>query len=453
MDNRTIYTVGQVNEYIKLRMDSDKFLSDLFIKGEISNFTNHYKTGHFYLTLKDEEGIIRAIMFKYNAQKLKFVPENGMKVICHGRVSAFVKDGSYSIYLDSMEPDGIGALYLAFEQLKEQLKGEGLFDASRKKPLPRYPRTIGIITSPTGAAVRDMINISRRRFPLAKLVLFPCLVQGEGAPAQLCSGIKFFNTKWPVDVIIIGRGGGSLEELWAFNDVNLARMIAASKIPVISAVGHETDFSISDFVSDLRAPTPSAAMELALPDYGEEKERLLTLEVRALNALSAGISGRRAKLDSLKSSRALTDPQNGIDDRRMTLFHLSQMLDSRMKYSLELYKKRLSAGAACLARISPAYKVAMFGVKLDSLSSKMNDMYVHLLAQKKARLAADVSKLHALDPLAVLARGYSAVYNGDGELIKSVDSIKKDDIINLRICDGSAQAKVISTKRSINKDE
>ena len=274
MDKRQALTVTGLNEYIKSKLDTDPVLSGVFVKGEISNFVNHYKTGHFYLSLKDEGGVIRAVMFRQSAMKLNFVPENGMKVICSGRVSSYVKDGQYQIYITSMEPDGVGALYIAFEQLKKKLEEEGLFDPMYKKPLPKYPKKIGIITSPTGAAIRDMIHVSGRRFPLAKLCLYPSLVQGDGAPAQLIRGIETFNTTCPVDVIILGRGGGSLEELWAFNDENLARAIFASRIPIISAVGHETDFSISDFVADLRAPTPSAAAEVALPEAGEVKRKL-----------------------------------------------------------------------------------------------------------------------------------------------------------------------------------
>ena len=262
-------TVTQLNEYIKGILDHDPRLTDVYLRGEISNFKNHYSTGHYYFTLKDEGGMIRAIMFRSSAVKLAFLPEDGMKVVAHGRISAFVRDGQYQIYCDSMEPDGIGALYIAYEQLKRKLEAEGLFDPSRKKPLPKIPSRVGIITSATGAAIRDMINVCGRRFPFAELVLYPSLVQGPDAPAQLIDGVRYFNEKQSVDVIIIGRGGGSIEDLWAFNNEDLAREIAASAIPVISAVGHETDFTICDFVADRRAPTPSAAAELAVPETEE----------------------------------------------------------------------------------------------------------------------------------------------------------------------------------------
>lgn len=266
-------TVTQLNEYIKRLIDTTPQLSDVYVKGEISNFKNHYSTGHFYFTLKDEGGQLRSVMFKSFASKLRFMPEDGMKVTAHGRISSYVRDGGYQLYCDMIEPEGVGSLYVAYEQLKKKLEYEGLFDASRKKPLPKIPSKVGIITSATGAAIRDMINVCGRRFPFATLVLYPALVQGPEAPAQLISGMNYFNAAKNVDVIIIGRGGGSIEDLWAFNDENLARTVAASAIPVISAVGHETDFTICDFVADRRAPTPSAAAELAVPDTAELKEK------------------------------------------------------------------------------------------------------------------------------------------------------------------------------------
>ena len=251
MEQGQVYTVTQVNEYIKSLLESAPHLSSIQLKGEISNFT-HHKSGHLYFSLKDEGGLIRAVMFRGSASALKFLPENGMKVVARGSVSAYVRDGSSQLYVSSMEPDGIGALYLAFEQLKRKLEAEGLFDRARKRPIPKCPTRVGVITSPTGAAVRDIIHVTGRRFPLAKIILYPALVQGEGAPASLIRGMQYFNRSRSCDVIIIGRGGGSIEDLWGFNDEGLARVIASSEIPVISAVGHETDFTICDFVADLR---------------------------------------------------------------------------------------------------------------------------------------------------------------------------------------------------------
>ena len=258
-----VISVSQLNRYVKSLLEGDANLAAVYIGGEISNFTNHYKSGHLYMSLKDEGAVVKAVMFRAYASKLAFTPENGMKVIVRARVSLYEKDGAFQIYIEEMQPDGVGALQIAFEQLKKKLAAEGLFEASRKKPLPRYPARVGVITSPTGAAVRDIFNVLGRRFPLARVVFTPVLVQGEGAPAQLVAALRRFNETNAADVLIIGRGGGSIEELWAFNDETVARAVAASRIPVISAVGHETDFTICDFVADLRAPTPSAAAELA----------------------------------------------------------------------------------------------------------------------------------------------------------------------------------------------
>lgn len=377
--------------------DASSFLRDIFVKGEISNFTNHYKTGHMYFTLKDEGGVLRSVMFRYNSEKLTFLPENGMKVIAHGRLSSYVKDGSYQLYVDTMEPDGIGALYIAFEQLKEKLSNEGLFDKIHKKAIPRYPKKIGIVTSPTGAAIRDMINVSKRRFPLTEIILFPCLVQGDNAPEQIIQGIKFFNTRCHVDTIIIGRGGGSLEELWAFNSEVLARTIFSSDIPIISAVGHETDFSISDFVSDMRAPTPSAAAELALPDFIKEKERLELM----LSVMRKDLNGRITKLETqiseIAKKHCLSSPESFIDDKRLTL---------------------------------------------DSVSDKLLERFKVILTDKMSNLKLETASLETLNPLKVIARGYSAVYKENGQLIKTVKDVKKGDRIEFKTVDGSVKALV-----------
>ena len=275
-----VLTIAQLNRYVKSRLDADENLYNVFLVGEISNFTDHYKTGHFYFTLKDSDAQIKAVMFRQNALRVKFKPENGLKVIVRGRVSLYEAAGSYQVFVDDMQPDGVGALNLAFEQLKERLQKEGLFDEAHKKPLPRYPQRIGVITSETGAAVQDILNILGRRFPYAEVVLAPVLVQGDGAPEQMIAALQDFNRLQNADVIIIGRGGGSAEDLWAFNDENLAYAVYRSEIPVISAVGHETDFTICDFVADLRAPTPSAAAELAVPDQTELRAEILNMSYR-----------------------------------------------------------------------------------------------------------------------------------------------------------------------------
>ena len=388
-------------------IDNDELLVSVCVRGEISNFTNHYKTGHFYMTLKDEASLIKAVMFRGNASKLKFLPENGMKVIVTGRVSAYIRDGQYQIYIDSMEPDGIGALYIAYEQLKKKLAAEGLFDREKKKPLPKIPTRIGIITSPTGAAIRDIINILGRRFPLCRPILYPSLVQGDGASAQIIAGIDYFNEKKNVDVLIVGRGGGSLEDLWAFNDEALCRRVAASDIPIISAVGHETDFTLCDFAASVRAPTPSAAAELAVPERSELKRKINNVNARMELLCEQRIKILKEKLTALSNSRVLTNPMNFIDDRKMAL-----------------------------------------GMTEDKLITRMNT----LLERKKSSLVSHAAKLDALNPLSVVARGYSAVFNDEGKLIKSISQTKKGDMVSFMVTDGKISAEVICAEKNERKE-
>jgi len=396
-DISTAISVSGLNEYIKNLIDGDSFLHDIYIKGEISNFKNHYSTGHYYFSLKDDNSVIRAVMFRSAASKLRFVPENGMLVVIRGRISAFVRDGQYQIYAEEMEPDGVGSLYIAYEQLKKKLEAEGLFSEERKKNLPKIPSRVGVITSATGAAVRDIINVTGRRFPFAEVIVYPALVQGEGAVASLISGLQYFNKSKNADVIIIGRGGGSIEDLWAFNSELLAREIAASAIPVISAVGHETDFTICDFVADRRAPTPSAAAEIAVPDTEELKRKITNIIKRESALLSQRIIAGRAMVERYSKSRALSDPKNQIDDRRMSL-------------------------------------TAVFD-KLNSAIETVNK-------EKKAVLAVNAGKLSALDPLAVLARGFGAVYNADGGIVKSTKNVHIGDRVSLRLSDGTVGAEI-----------
>jgi exodeoxyribonuclease VII large subunit len=402
MEERVI-SVSELNEYVKMLIDNDEILAHVTVRGEISNFTNH-RTGHFYLTLKDEGSLIKAVMFRSFASKLKFLPENGMKVIVRGRVSAFVRDGQYQIYIEGMEPDGVGALYIAYEQLKRKLTAEGLFDRARKKPIPKIPTRIGIITSPTGAAVRDIINILGRRFPLCRPVLYPSLVQGDGAPANIIAGIDYFNETKSADVLIVGRGGGSIEDLWAFNDEALCRRVASSEIPIISAVGHETDFTLCDFAASVRAPTPSAAAELAVPESAELARKIGNVQTRMELLCTQKIKLSRERLARLASSRSLTSPMNLIDDKRMALGVTEEKLYSRMEKILE---------------------------------------------RKKALLGASAAKLDALNPLSVVARGYSAVFADDGKLIKSVEQTKVGETVSFMLTDGKISAEV----KTVEKDE
>ena len=401
--DRNIISVSALNEYIKGKLESDGFLFDISLRGEISNFTNHYKTGHFYFSIKDETSVIKAVMFKGYASKLKFIPENGMKIIAHGRIGAYVRDGQYQIYCDDMEPDGIGSLYIAYEQLKRKLEAEGLFSPEIKKPLPKIPSRIGVITSPTGAAVRDIINILGRRFPYAEMVLYPALVQGAEAAPSLISGMRYFKAKRNVDVIIIGRGGGSIEDLWAFNDETLAREIAASDIPVISAVGHETDFTICDFAADRRAPTPSAAAELAVPDTKDLMRRISNVTNRCASLLMQSVEQRKKYLSSIATRPVLKNPERYIDDRRMDLI----AADERLTRAIKMMKQKKDSSFSILA-----------------------------------------AKLDALSPLSVLTRGYSFVSDSDGHVVKGTEELAIGQSVGIRFFDGEAKCKVEEIKKN-----
>ncbi len=397
MQNTLVLSVSQLNRYIKMNFDADENLANIFISGEISNFTNHYRTGHLYFTLKDDSAAVRAVMFNSSAKRLKFMPEDGMKVIARGRVSVYEASGQYQLYVDDMQPDGVGALNLAYEQLKEKLQKEGLFSEHHKKPLPPYPEKVGVITSPTGAAVRDIINVLGRRFPYAEIVFCPVLVQGEGAHLQLTDAVNLFNSERAADVIIIGRGGGSIEDLWEFNDEGLARAVYNSEIPVISAVGHETDFTICDFVADMRAPTPSAAAELAVPDANELQYALSTLKNRMFLNVSSGIADRRSRLEYLTSKGALKSPD--------------EMLSNRSQ-------------------------------RLDTAFSKMLSSYENRIGGKKVEFISAATALSKLDPMSVLMRGFAFVSDKNGKNVYSSQALAKGDKINVRFHDGSAVCEV-----------
>ncbi len=426
-----VFSVAQINEYIKYLIEDSPVLDSVYIVGEISNLTAYHTSGHMYFSLKDETGVLRAVMFKSSAQRLKFRPENGMRVIVHGRITVYAPSGQYQISCDSMEPDGFGALAAAFEQLKAKLSAEGLFDDARKKPIPAFPTAVGVITSPTGAAVRDIINILTRRSPMTKMVLFPTLVQGEGAPKQLSSGIRYFNKYKSVDVIIIGRGGGSLEELWAFNDETLARTIADSEIPVISAVGHETDFTICDFVSDLRAPTPSAAAELAVPDRAELTQKLRLYRDALDTHILAKLRSDRLTLRSLSEKRVLQSPDSFLQNRRMDV----DALTTRLALSAE---RRIRAAHA----------------ELDPAGAALHRAMQNASAHARSSFLSSAAKLEALNPLSVLTRGYSAVFDDDGRTIRSTRDVAVGDTLHLRLSDGviDAHAEKIHTEGESRHD-
>lgn len=390
-----ILKVSQLNFYLKSLIENDANLRYVFLEGEISNLTDHYSSGHIYFSLKDEKSVVKAVMFSYATKNLKFKPENGMKIIARGRVSVYEPTGQYQLYVEDMQPDGIGALSIQFEQLKEKLTKEGLFDKSHKKPIPKYPETIGVITSPTGAAVRDILNVLSRRYPSADVVMCPVLVQGENAAPQLTQAIKRFSENKIADVVIIGRGGGSIEDLWAFNDESLARAIYNCETPVISAVGHETDFTICDFVSDLRAPTPSAAAELAVPDSAE-----LLLELSAQE----------------------------------------QYLRSIMDKKIIDFERSLSNSARLLSAFSPSKRIDDGLSSLDSIKNRMLKFSENLIDINTRNLTKTASKLSALNPVSVLMRGYAYVTDENNTTVLSVNDVKTGDKINVKVSDGDFTA-------------
>ena len=391
----TVYSVSQLNSYVKGVLDRDEKLTHIFVTGEISNYKAHY-SGHLYMTVKDETASIKAVMFAGNASKLRFNPENGMKILAFGTVSLFPRDGSYQLYINDMQPDGVGALNIAFEQLKKKLEAEGLFRQEHKKTLPEFPQKIGVVTSSTGAAVQDIFNVLKRRFPVAEVVLRPCQVQGEGAAEDIAKAIYEFNKLNAADVLIVGRGGGSIEDLWAFNEEIVARAVFASRIPVISAVGHETDYTICDFVADLRAPTPSAAAECAVPDIFELKANLVSLRQHIISLIRNKMNIERSSLSSIEKRLALRDPVTNINEQRKELVYLTE--------------------------------------KLSILTNSILD-------ENKSKISALAGKLDVLSPLSVISRGYALVEKDDKPVTK-VKDLKKDDVISIKLSDGQVKARI-----------
>lgn len=394
MIERQALSVTQVNLYIKELLNRDAILTDIMVKGELSNFKAH-SSGHMYMSLKDETGVMRAVMFRSAAAKLTFRPENGMKVVCRGRISVYERDGQYQLYIDHMTPDGVGDLHVAFERLKQKLQKEGLFAPEHKKPLPKYPKTVGVVTAPTGAAIRDILNILSRRFPYADVLLFPVLVQGENAAQSIAQAITYLDQARLVDVMIVGRGGGSIEDLWAFNEEVVARAIYACTTPVVSAVGHEIDFTIADFVADLRAPTPSAAAELVVPSQTELLEKFQNVYTRLYRQANRILEKQRMRLQYFADKPVLKDPLRRINDSRMYL---------------------------------------------DSVFARFESASRSLLVAKQQQLKVSVSKLESLSPLATLSRGFSVVKDEKGHVVKSAVQIRSGDKLDLVLQDGTVKA-------------
>lgn len=405
MNETRVFAVTELNLFIKQLIDNEPTLSYVFVRGEISNY-KMYPSGHHYFTLKDQESTLRCVMFKREASRLHFLPKNGMKVIVFGRVSVYPRDGGYQLYCSELAAEGIGDLHVAFERLKGKLYKQGLFDESHKKQLPSYPQQIAIITSPAGAAVRDIIRILGARYPLAKIIILPVRVQGIEAPSEICAAISYAEKNNIADVIITGRGGGSIEDLWAFNNENVARAIYKCKIPVISAVGHEPDVTISDFVADVRASTPSNAAELAVPERSELYENIRNCEIRMLRAVKRRIDIYRKELDGYVSSRALRSRKGYINDKRL---------------------------------------------QLDNLLSKLYACAISNVAVRRKDLVQLSAALDAMSPLKVLSRGYSVAVNKSGELIKSVNDVTIGEQVNLRLSDGKMSCLVEGRESSGRK--
>lgn len=391
-------TVKQLNTYVKMLVESDVRLHHVLVKGELSNFKFH-SSGHCYFSMKYDNCVVRAVMFRSSAARLTFTPKDGMQVVARGRVSVFERDGNYQLYVDAMTVDGQGDLYVAFEMLKQKLEAEGLFDPSRKRALPKTPLRVGVITSPTGAAVRDIINVLGRRFPTARVFLYPVLVQGAGAAASICEALHYFSSQHAADVLIVGRGGGSIEDLWAFNEESVARAIAACNIPVISAVGHETDFTIADFVSDMRAPTPSAAAELAVPDTRALMNKFDNVSSRLKLLLTSTVTHNRQQLAFLTEHSVLRNPHKLIEERQLTVDHLNMNIEKIMQ---------LKTTAA------------------------------------KGKFASLVAKLDSLSPLAVLGRGYSMIKDETDKIINSATQLSIGQYLKVNLSDGQADMEVLS---------
>ena len=396
-DGMAVHSVSDVNRYLKDLLAREPLLSGLSVRGEISNF-KQYPSGHCYFTLKDANSALKCVMFRSRAQYLRFLPQNGMQVVAGGTISVYERDGVYQLYVDSLMPEGTGDLALAFEQLKKKLSAEGLFDQSRKQPLPAFPKKIGVVTSPAGAVLRDIYRVSKRRWPSVQLVLYPVQVQGEGAAEQIARGIDFFAEEYAVDVIIAGRGGGSMEDLWAFNEEPVVRAIAACPVPLISAVGHETDFTLADFAADVRAATPSQAAELAVPDRAEVKRQVENLTSQLTRQMRREIDLRRQRLDHVLQSRVMRQPQSMLAERRQRLDFLLAGLQNTAKQELQ---------------------------------------------NKSHGLKLLLNRLAAINPAAVLGRGYGIVMKQD-KLVSSINAVEIDDEIQLSLTDGSLKARVLA---------
>ncbi len=437
--NHEYITISQINNFIKMIFDGNSYLQKVYLKGEISNFKRH-SSGHLYLTLKDEESRISAIMFRSMASKLTFVPEDGMNVLVEGRISVYPAGGNYQIYIDKMEQDGLGNLYVEFEKLKKKLAGEGLFDVSHKKPIPKFPKKIGIVTAPTGAAIKDILSTITRRFPLCETILFPSLVQGVQAKEDIVKNIKKAN-EYDLDVLIVGRGGGSIEDLWAFNEEIVARAIYESKIPIISAVGHEVDVTIADFVADKRAPTPTGAAEMAVPTIEEVKNLFQTKQIEISNAFLTRLNEKKHHLKKLADSFILKNPMVLYDVKIQKLDDLTDKLKNAMDSFLENKTKEINHLKEHYIMKNP---LIMYQNKIEEIKKNQEILQKNIeaiLNKKNHDFAFIVQTLKLVNPLNILDKGYSLIKK-DGHILKESSKIKEKDILNVRLSKGELSVEV-----------
>lgn len=447
MDNQRYLTVNALTKYIKRKFDADPHLQDVFIKGEISNFKRH-SSGHMYFTLKDEKARILAVMFSSANRNMKFKPENGMKVLVRGEISVYEGSGQYQVYIKEMKTDGVGDLFVAYEQLKKRLEQEGLFSPQYKMPIPKYPKAVGIVTSPTGAAIRDILTTIKRRYPITKVLIYPALVQGEQGAPSIVKAIQKANERNDVDVLIIGRGGGSIEELWAFNEEIVARAIFASRIPIISAVGHETDFTIADFVADMRAPTPTGAAELAVPHIQELLERVMNRETRLLRAMRERVFFQQERYQRLIRSYAFRYPRKLYEQK---LEQVDKLTESLTRGAKKLYSLKLEAHNGFRKRLARSHPEELKKISADKhqrVTRALNRAMAAVVSEKRKEFNGVISTLEALSPLKIMDRGYSLAYTEDGKLIKKVAQVKPERKIYVKLSDGSFKCVVTDIEES-----
>lgn len=439
--DKSYLTVTALTKYIKQKIDYDPHLADVLLKGEISNF-NHHQRGHMYMTIKDENSRVQAVMFAGNNRYLKFRPENGMKVLLRGNISVFEPYGQYQFYIKQMEPDGVGSLHLAFEQLKEKLSKEGYFDQSAKQPIPQYPKHIGIVTSPTGAAVRDIITTIKRRYPIVNLTVIPVQVQGDSAAQSIQDGIRRANEIDDIDLLIVGRGGGSIEDLWAFNEEIVAKAIYESDTPIISAVGHETDTTISDFVSDLRAPTPTGAAEMAVPSQFELNERLFAFKRQLTRNISLLINQKKEQVKALQQSYGLRSPKQLIEQKEQQLDYQQERLSRRIEFIINKHNNKLDHLNIRFQQYNAQKQIKQANERLNYLKEKKRNYMKQIYEQKLNQFIKSIDQLTLVNPLNIMKRGFTVTYADNNDIIKSVRNVKENDEIKVKFIDGTATCHV-----------